>query len=190
MMNTLSFLANHLWQSTAFAAVAVLLTLTMKENRAETRFWVFLTASLKFLVPFSLAASIGSYVRWATNVPAAIQSGVLTAIEPFSPLQTSRNLTSPALSAPANSGTWLNYWPMLLIVVWLCGIVVVASLSYRSLRRMSALARRAKRLVAGSEVESMERLSRAHGWAQPVPIFESAVMVEPGLFRIVRPVLL
>ena len=75
MMNTLSFLANHVWQSTAFAVVAALLTLTMKDNRAETRFWLFLTASLKFLVPLSLVAGIGSLVRWSVNVPSQVQSG-------------------------------------------------------------------------------------------------------------------
>src|SRR5207247_11163220 len=125
MMNTLSFLANHLWQSTAFAAVAALLTLTLKENRAESRFWLFLTASLKFLVPFSLLASIGSYVHWAANVPSPIQSGVLAAIEPFSPARAPANLTSPNIQAPMNSWTWLTSWPVLLIIVWLCGIVVV-----------------------------------------------------------------
>jgi hypothetical protein len=37
-------LMNHLWQSTVFAAVAGLLTLALRSNRAETRYWVWFAA--------------------------------------------------------------------------------------------------------------------------------------------------
>ena len=47
-------LANHPWQSTLFAVVAVLLTLVLSRNRAQTRYWLWLAASFKFLIPFSL----------------------------------------------------------------------------------------------------------------------------------------
>ncbi len=43
--------ANHLWQSTLFAAIAGVLTLLLRNNRARLRHWVWLTASWKFLVP-------------------------------------------------------------------------------------------------------------------------------------------
>ena len=45
-----SALGNHLWQSTVFAAVAALLTLLLRKNHARTRYWLWLAASLKFLV--------------------------------------------------------------------------------------------------------------------------------------------
>jgi hypothetical protein len=41
-------LANHLWQSTLFAAVAGLLTLTLRKNRAQNRHWLWLAASVIF----------------------------------------------------------------------------------------------------------------------------------------------
>ena len=44
-------LANHLWQSTLFAAVAGLLTLALRKNRAQTRYWLWLAASDE--VPYS-----------------------------------------------------------------------------------------------------------------------------------------
>ena len=34
-------LANHLWQSTAFAGVAALLTLALKKNHASVRYWLW-----------------------------------------------------------------------------------------------------------------------------------------------------
>jgi hypothetical protein len=46
----LSPLANHLWQSTLCAAAAWLLALTLRKNRAAVRYWLWLAASVKFLV--------------------------------------------------------------------------------------------------------------------------------------------
>ena len=50
----------HLWQSTLCVFAAWLLTLALKNNRASVRYWVWLAASVKFLVPFSLLVSAGS----------------------------------------------------------------------------------------------------------------------------------
>ena len=46
--------ANHIWQSTLFATVAGLLTLALRKNHARVRHGVWLVASCKFLLPFSL----------------------------------------------------------------------------------------------------------------------------------------
>ena len=56
---------NHLWQSTLFAAAAGLLTLALRKNHARARYWLWLAASLKFLVPFSLLTSLGSRMAWS-----------------------------------------------------------------------------------------------------------------------------
>src|SRR5215471_2802359 len=58
-------LGNHLWQSTLFAAVAGLLTLILRKNHARARYWLWLAASVKFLVPFSLLISIGRGLAWS-----------------------------------------------------------------------------------------------------------------------------
>ena len=67
----LSPLANHLWQSTLFTAVAGILTIALRKNRARVRYWLWLTASVKFLVPFSLLVSMGSQFDWRTAPAAA-----------------------------------------------------------------------------------------------------------------------
>src|ERR1700735_1833916 len=41
-------LANHLWQSTLFAGVVALLTFAFRRNRAQVRYWLWFSASLKF----------------------------------------------------------------------------------------------------------------------------------------------
>ena len=58
-------LTNHLWQSTLFAIAAGLLTIAFRKSRAQIRYWLWLTASIKFLVPFSLLMSLGSHLGWA-----------------------------------------------------------------------------------------------------------------------------
>lgn len=47
-------LGDHLWQSTLFAMAAGLLTWVLRNNQARARYWLWLVASLKFLIPFSL----------------------------------------------------------------------------------------------------------------------------------------
>ncbi len=55
-------MANHLWQSTLFAALAALLTLAFKKNQARIRHHLWLAASLKFLVPLSLLIGLGRHL--------------------------------------------------------------------------------------------------------------------------------
>src|SRR6266567_1254774 len=61
-----ALVANHLLQSTLFAAAAALLTLVLKKNHARARYWLWLAASLKFLIPFSLLVDLGSRLGWST----------------------------------------------------------------------------------------------------------------------------
>jgi hypothetical protein len=69
------FIVNHLWQSTCFVALAGLLAYALRGNSARVRYWVWLGASLKFLVPLALLMSLGSLihlpVQRAAAVPAA-----------------------------------------------------------------------------------------------------------------------
>ena len=67
---------DHLWQSTAFAGVAGLLTLALRTNRARVRQWLWFAASVKFLVPLFVLIALGSRIDWKTapvrsNVPAS-----------------------------------------------------------------------------------------------------------------------
>ena len=60
-------LFNHLWQSTLFALAAALLALAFRRNSASLRFNIWLAASVKFLVPFSLVVLVGKQLRWETT---------------------------------------------------------------------------------------------------------------------------
>ena len=79
-------LANHLWQSTLFAAAAGLLTLLLRNNRAHVRFCLWLAASVKFLVPFSLLMLVGGLMgRHSLILPSSASVPVIVeqVNEPF-----------------------------------------------------------------------------------------------------------
>ena len=82
-------LANHLWQSTLFAILVGALTLLFRRNGAAVRYRLWLIASMKFLVPFSLFAALGSLLQWhpvhppaPSEVPALVQH----ISQPFTPV--------------------------------------------------------------------------------------------------------
>src|SRR5215831_7403410 len=83
----ISQITNHLWQSTWFAVAAGLLTLAFRKNRAPVRYWLWFSASIKFLVPFSPLIVLGSRLDWAPATkrvsPPSISLGMLQISQPF-----------------------------------------------------------------------------------------------------------
>ena len=76
-------MANHLWQSTLFVVLAAILSFALRKNQARVRYWVWLTASVKFLIPFSLLIALGSYLA-KPRVSTPAQVIVYSAVEDFS----------------------------------------------------------------------------------------------------------
>lgn len=79
----LSPLVNHLWQSTLCVALVWLLTLTLQRNRASARHWLWMAASVKFLVPLSLLVSAGNQLGWHA-APVLTQPRIAFVIEEMS----------------------------------------------------------------------------------------------------------
>ncbi len=156
---------NHLWQSTAFVLAAALLTFVLRRNRARVRYWVWLTASVKFLIPFSLLIGLGSLLPVKT--PPARRIVTFTAVqiaEPFS--------QPPAPLAPTrHSRDWL---PIALAAVWACGFLFMATLRIRGWLRVRAAVRAA--IPAGS--------------VSNVEIRSTPQLLEPGVVGLFRPILL
>jgi uncharacterized protein (TIGR03435 family) len=187
--STFAPLANHLWQSTLFAATAGLLTLTLRKNRAQTRYRLWLIASAKFLVPFSLLISLGSHLEWSK--PGSISQPVFTVVmqemgQPFSP-------SEPDL--PAKPAT-LRPQPLpaqalviLLATVWTCGSLAALLAWCLRWRRLVLAMRPALPANARRELDVLRRLEKARG-AKPIGLFSSDAALEPGIVGIVRPVLL
>ena len=58
----IQLILDHLWQSTLFVALAAFLTLFFKVNSARVRYGIWLTASLKFLLPLALLTAAGKAI--------------------------------------------------------------------------------------------------------------------------------
>src|SRR4051794_8346887 len=84
----MNHLANHLWQSTVFAAAVALTTMVMRRNSARLRYWLWLAASLKFLIPFSVLVSVGGGVARPTAAPVLPALTVVRVSTYFAPAPT------------------------------------------------------------------------------------------------------
>ena len=157
--------ANHLWQSTFFAAAAGLLSLALRKQRAQVRYALWLAASLKFLLPFALLVSIGSQFHWRTEVSIP-QLSLPIAMEQISqPFAHSAQL--PAVPAA-------SLMPTVVLGVWIFGFAAVVFAWLKRWRHIRAAVRAASPMQLGI----------------PISVMSSPMPLEPGVFGILKPVLL
>lgn len=181
-------LADHLWQSTLFAAAAALLTLALRKNSARVRYAIWLVASLKFLVPFSLLVAAGSVFSWRHS-PVAAGSGmnmVEIVGQPFT-----RPLVAGPEAVPTQTGS-VVLTPLLplLLCVWLVGVLTVLCIWIARWRRVARVLRNSTPVAAGREHSALRRLQELHAATVPIRLVQSDASLEPGIFGIFRPVLL
>jgi TonB family protein len=119
---------DHLWQSTLFALAAGLVTLTLRNNTAGVRYWVWFAASIKFLVPFSLLARAGAQLGFVVAPPRE------TPIVAFM-------MDMTAVPVPTETS-----FPIMAIiaVVWVAGSLCVLGVWALQLMRITALVRSAE----------------------------------------------
>jgi bla regulator protein blaR1 len=181
-------LGNHLWQSTLFAFVVGLLTLVLRNNYARTRYALWLTASVKFLLPFSLLTVIGSHLA-PLQSPGSANAGLYIAMQTVGlPFQTPAMSPPPQIVPAAPSLTLIQLAPAL-VLICLCGSLAVALAWYLKWRRVSALVRRAIPINEGRELDILRRQENAMGMPSGIKLFLSPDSLEPGIFGIARPVL-
>ena len=161
----MSTLVNHLWQSTFFGALAAMLALALRRHRAQTRYWIWLAASVKFAIPFSLLIGFGSAVEWrhAPAVRPALAPAVQQLAQPFAP--------APPGFGPV--GTPFP-WPTAALALWLLGVLVIVARWMAQWRSASHALRSAEPLELDARI----------------PVLSSPTLLEPGVFGIFRPVLL
>jgi bla regulator protein BlaR1 len=166
-------LVNHLWQSTVVAAAAWLLTLALRKNQARVRYWVWMAASVKFLVPFSLLIAAGARVGRVFAAPMATRPSLAALAQqieqPFPPEE--HFAGAGHVAAVAHHGNWI---PLLLATAWLCGVLLVMG----------------RMLQGWLRIRVALYNSAAMKLALDFPVFSTDAVVEPGIFGVFRPVLL
>jgi uncharacterized protein (TIGR03435 family) len=192
----IELVGNHLWQSTVFAAAAGLLTLTLRRNRAHVRYWLWLAASVKFLVPFAAMVAIGSQLG-SPSSSIVVRPNVAFLIgavgQPFSP-------SAPAVKSAITAATPVHgvtpAAPLALVVlaapvgIWLVGCAALALVWTVRWRRVAAAVRRGSPVETGRELQALRRLEKTGRIRKPLEVVASDAPLEPGVFGILRPVLL
>lgn len=182
-------LGNHLWQTTIFAGMAGLLALALRKNRAQARYWLWLAASVKFLLPFAMLVNIGHHFAWqsSTEPKGKLYSAMEEVTQPFAPSASAVVSSSARHAFVPVSGKLL---PGLLGSAWVAGCLAVFSAWLLRWRRVSSAIREAVPLTHGREVAALRRLERAEGVRQKVEMRLSRTLWQPGVFGIARPVLI
>lgn len=171
-------LMDHLWQSTWFALAAAILTLVLHNNGAHLRFRIWLAASVKFLVPFSLLVLLGNRLgqHWHAQTPPALAvapdlSRLLEQlVQPgaaMAPDVAKSSLSDTLLAWHGNGWMWAG-------AIWAVGFVVL-------------MARRSFQWLA---LRAVVKASLPLDIGAPIPVREASTVLEPGIVGIVAPVLL
>ena len=170
--NLIAPLTNHLWQSTVVAAIVWLLAWALRRNHARARYWVWMAASVKFLLPFSLLTSAGEWLRSFFATPIVAKPALASAIEQIArPFPQTQFFDAAQARDAAHYGSFL---PAVLSTIWICGVVIVVF-----------------RFGWGwSRVYIAKRAGSPLALAADVPVLCSKSPIEPGIFGVFRPVLL
>jgi len=166
-------LLNHLWQSTVFALAAALLTLAFRKNGAKVRFLIWLAASVKFLIPFSLFVWVGEYLRWETAPGLPSDPGFLILGQIAQPASVVTIDFAVAQSGSATFPWGWNAWTIVLSI-WLPGSVALLCLRLIQWLRLSAIVKTSSPLDIDASI----------------PVRETTSTLEPGIFGIFSPTLL
>ena len=151
---------DHLWQSTLFAGLIGLLTLAFRTNGAHIRFLLWLTASLKFLVPFSLIVGAGKIL----NTPAH------PAVTPWPAMLD--DFMAPTHAMKTAAPGW--HFETILWLTWACGVaVVLLCWTLQGLKLRAAL-----KASSAIQIEA------------PIKVRSSPALFEPGLLGFFRPILM
>jgi bla regulator protein BlaR1 len=178
---------NHLWQSTAIVFVAWLLTLALQNNSARVRHAIWLLASLKFLLPFQLLSYVGARLSKPLPTDGAQFYAV---VEEFTrPIRQAPIQAAPTV-AEASSFHAANVVWMLLGIVWFCGFAVFLMKWISGWRSASRMVANAELITLGREFDALSHVQSRARVRVPVRLLLSPAGMEPGVFGIIRPVLL
>ena len=168
-------LSAHLLQSTLFAAAVWLTTLALRRHHARIRHGLWMAASIKFLLPFSLLVSLGSHLipPTAPPTPPPQMRFVMAETAVPVPLSVSTQAVRPVAPVRPDPRPPVLWW------LWGCGCAVVLIRWCIRWHRASVDLR-----------ESVSAGSSPGFPPLPVAACSCPTICEPGVFGIFRPVLL
>ena len=183
-MMSLTAIGAHLWQSTLFAAVVGAATLMLRKNQAAIRHALWLAASIKFLVPFATLMALGA--QFGPRSPIAVKETNITIVMNRTDVFPPMFLFSEPTAAVSNfAGPSVE----VLGTIWLIGAVFVLGVWWTRWRCVASIARAATTIETGEVLDALRRIEREAGLKRPIRLVESTASLEPGVFGLIRPML-
>jgi len=160
-------LLDHLWQSTLFGLAIWAGTLLLRRNSAAVRHWMWLLASVKFLLPFSLLHALGA----SAGVPESIEvrPGYFLALSSAEPVVSPASLVADRVAMTSLSGAMAM---ALTMGAWLLGAAWLALRWLQGWRLANQLSNAPAAANAPPDVQVVD------------------ADIEPSVARVFRPVVL
>lgn len=186
----------HLWETTLFVGLVALAVRLLKRAPASTRYWFWLLAAVKLLVPSVLLAWLVSEIPSAAPAlsPPPLEQSTQGApasdpgrpiYEILKPVLLSRPLVAQPVSAALHNQLYCT-----LTLTWLAGFMVFVVRWARGSLRLAWVVKTSYGLVPSRETEVLKRVRSWLGLKQEVDILVSAKVAEAGLWGIWRPTVL
>jgi beta-lactamase regulating signal transducer with metallopeptidase domain len=165
--------ANHVWQSTLFAAAVGLLVVACRRFGPRARYGLWLAASAKFLIPFAILSTAGRWFGQRAEVPIvpSFSFAIEQVNEPFSRAVLSSIAPS---GAAAHSVDWVSMAIWGVWAIWAVGALCIVDRWMRGIRHVRAAVR---------EASPQAPLG-------VVPVRSSAAIPAPSVVGVFRPVIL
>lgn len=165
-------LVTHLLQSTVFAGLVWLAALALRRHDARARYWLWVAASMKFLVPFASLVAVGSQIHWRT-APASVRPAASFVVEQV--------LGGPAVAvaAPADLPSTTTLLPTIALGIWVAGCAIVLLSWWRQWIRIRSAVREARPQEFDARYDT-----------RGLTVMSSVTAMEPGIVGVWRPVLI
>ena len=174
----------HLWQSTLFALVLMPVLLLLRRAPARLRYSIWLVASLKFILPSAaLVALAGRFFA----VPEVHLSAATFGFAGL--LELVRSLLNGPVAAISTAVAGRHWLLVAMSTLWLAGTLGCAGLWFFRRRRFASHLHAAVLTTRGPAARLLEKTRQRLAIRRPVALALVPGTIEPGVWRIWRPLL-
>ena len=169
--------ANHLWQCTLFAVAAAVVALLLRSYQAKVRFWVWFSASVKFMVPFSILMNFGAHTAFvpAMRAAAGVAWASPTAVRIAQPFGLESEVIPTYQPAPSER----NWVAIALPAIWLFGSLLIARKRWREWQVVQAALRSSIEAPVQAEIKVRYCPGLLEpsvvGWARPLLLLPAGI---------------
>ncbi|HEV2829190.1 MAG TPA: M56 family metallopeptidase [Pyrinomonadaceae bacterium] len=182
--------ADHLWQTTIFALILLVAAMVLRRGSARWRHTFCLLASTKFIIPAALFVLLAQETGIRSfPILRLIQPGeqnVLSLVtEPAVTFASTYEVTVFATDSAPPNAIYLA-----LTTMWLTGTASIALLWVVRRRRFRHSLRSGLNIRAGREWRALERARESLDMQRKVGLMISTHRIEPGVWRVWRPIII